>query len=80
MRHTTEFIIGQKSVAKDSAYEKSVDTMRKLAPSTSKHGKGTTGENTYETHPDKNMEDSLLDSPIEKYNLVYANQNQLTAF
>ena len=49
-------------MAKDSAYEKSVDTMRKIPQSNSKQGKGTTGENTYETHPDKNLDDSLQES------------------
>ena len=84
-RHTAEFIVGQKSVARDSNYEKSIDTMRKLPASNSKQEKGTTGENTYETNPDKNLEDSLqnsviVDSPIDKYNLVYTNQKNVSAF
>ena len=84
-KHMTEFIIGQRSVAKDSAYEKSIDTMRKLPASVSKHGKETFGGNTYETHPDKH-DDSLQhsvtenSSPIDKYSLVYQNQQKLSAF
>ena len=57
--------------------------MRKIPASNSnKQGKGTTGENTYETQPegiedgldvDYSIENSVnaANSPIDKYNLVY---------